>query len=297
MDEYLIMQHEPELEKPYIFIGMTGWLNAGEVSTGSIDFLRRSLRARKFAHIESRSFYVYQVPGAGPEQMLRPRAVIEEGLIKGLELPKNEFYCCKSENDRDLILFSGFEPNLQWPDFAHAILEVARRFQAARIFFLGGVFDQVPHTRDARFFAVVSRPNLKDELNIPCLTYAGPCSFSTLLLDLAGREGIEAAAVSVRVPPYIQNFNPKASYDLLKRIIAFTSLEIDLSSLKISGDALVETMDRAFGQNETALEQLKRLEEMFDAALLQEIGNVPGAEYDKLLQEMLNMKRDGRKPH
>lgn len=297
MNEYLVLKEQPELNNPYIFIGMTGWLNAGEVSTGSIDFLRRSLRAREFAHIDPRSFYVYQVPGVGPEQMMRPRAVIDEGLIKGIELPKNVFYHCKSGNDRDLILFSGYEPNLQWPEFAQAVMEMARRYRAVRIFLLGSVFDHVPHTRETRFFAVVSRPHLKDELNLPCLTYTGPCSFSTLLLDLAGREGIEAAAVSVRVPPYIQNFNPKAAYDLLKKIISFTPLEIDLTNLRISGEALIETMDKAFGQNETALEQLKRLEEIFDAALLQEIGRVPGTDYDKLLQEMLNMKREGRKPH
>jgi hypothetical protein len=36
---------------------------------------------------------------------------------------------------------------------------------------------------------------------------------------------------------------------------------------------------------------------MFDAAVLQEFGYTPGSNIDELMQEMLNMKKDGRKPH
>ncbi len=299
MDDCLVIQNEPELLSPYLVIGLSGWLNAGEIATGSIDYLRRKLSAHRFAHIEPRGFYIYQVPGFGPEQTLRPHARIEDGLIKTLDIPRNEFSFWKSGAEHDLILFSGAEPNLEWPAYARAILDLASRFQVARIYSLGGVFDQVPHTRETRLFAVVSHPQLKSEVQTfsAFLGYEGPCSFSTMLLSLAARQGIEAAGITARVPPYIQNYNPKACYDLLKRIFALARLEIDLSDLRKSGESLVEMMDRAFGQNETAMEQLKKLEEMFDAAAMQEVGQVPGEDYDKLLEEMLKMKREGRKPH
>ncbi len=48
----LIIQDNPELSAPYILVGLKGWLNAGEVSTGSIDYLRHKLGARAFARIE-----------------------------------------------------------------------------------------------------------------------------------------------------------------------------------------------------------------------------------------------------
>ena len=56
-------------------------------------------------------------------------------------------------------------------------------------------------------------------------------------------------------------------------------------------------MDRAFSQNATALEQLKKLEEQFDAAVGEEPLQGPGEDYDKLLEEMHKLKREGRKPH
>jgi proteasome assembly chaperone (PAC2) family protein len=298
MNDNLILQDTPELVNPYILIGLNGWLNAGEIATGCIDFLRRKLNARKFAHIDSRRFHIWQVPGFDTAQIMRPHAVIEEGLVKSLAEPADEFFFWQSGTGHDLILFTGSEPNLNWPEYAAAILSIAKRYRACRIYSLGGVFDQVPHTRETRIFAVLSRPELKSEFkSFPLLNYAGPCSFSTMLLNQAGREDIEAAGITARVPPYIQNFNAKAGYDLLKKVFAHTPLNIDLSDLKKSGDNLVETMDKAFSQNKTALEQLRKLEEMFDAAVLQEFSYTPGQNIDEIMQEMLNMKRDGRKPH
>lgn len=299
MAGHLIMKEQPELVAPYLMVGFRGWLNAGEVSTGSIDYLRRSVGARKLAHIEPKGFYVYQIPSATPEQTLRPRTRIEEGVVKWLDMPKNEFSFWKSGAGHDLILFSGVEPNLEWPEFVQAILDVARRFQAPRIYTLGGVFDQVPHTRRTRTFAVVNHPSLKDELKTLTrfLDYEGPCSFTTMLLSQALEQGIEAVGITARTPLYIQEYNAKACYDLLKAVLSLTRLNIDLSDLKQAGDALVEMTDRAFSQNQSALEQLRKMEELFDAALMEEPLQEPGEDYDKLLEEMLNMKRDGRKPH
>ena len=299
MNGCLVMENPPELQDPYLVVGLRGWLNAGEVSTGSIDYLRRKLGAAKFAHIDSRGFYIYQIPSNSPELSLRPHAKIEEGLVKKLELPKNEFYCYKGGARHDLILFSGVEPNLEWPIYAQTILDMALRFQARRIYILGGVFDQVPHTRKTRFYAVVSHPRIKEELraSTPFLYYEGSCSFTTSLLYLAGQQGIEAAGITARVPLYIQDYNAKACYDMLRRMSSLTQIGIDLSDLKQARDGLVEMMDKTFSQNQTAMEQLKKLEEMFDAADQEEPDQVPGEDYDKLIDEMLRMKREGRKPH
>jgi proteasome assembly chaperone (PAC2) family protein len=238
------------------------------------------------------------VPGFDLAQVMRPHAVIEEGVIRSLTEPASEFFFWKSGAEHDLILFTGAEPNLRWPEYASAILSIAKRYRAPRIYSLGGVYDQVPHTRETSVFAVLSSPELKSEFkSFPFLNYAGPCSFSTMLLNQAGKEGIEAAGITARVPPYIQVFNAKACYDLLKKIFALTHLNIDLSDLKKSGDNLVEMMDKSFSQNETALKQLRKLEEMYDAALLQEYGQAPGLNIDELMQEMLNMKKGGQKLH
>ena len=71
MADRLVMLEQPQLIAPYIMIGLNGWLNASEISTGSIDYLRRQLGARKFAHIESQGYYIYQIPSVSPELRYR----------------------------------------------------------------------------------------------------------------------------------------------------------------------------------------------------------------------------------
>jgi proteasome assembly chaperone (PAC2) family protein len=298
MNDSLIFQDTPDLVHPYILIGYRGWLNAGEMATGSIDFLRLKLNARKFASIDSRQFYIWQVPGFDSAQVMRPNAHVEGGLIKSLDEPANEFFFWKSGAENDLILFSGYEPNLAWPAYTSAILSIAKRYNACRIYVLGGVFDQVPHTREINVYAVLSRPEMKSEFqSFPLLNYAGPSSFSTLLVHHAGREGMEAASIVARVPPYIHTYNAKIGYDFLKKVFALTSLNIDLSDLKKSGDTVNKLLENDFRQNMNALAQLRQLEQMYDASLLQGYGDNPEINIDELMQEMQSMKKDGKKTH
>ncbi len=297
MNYSLIYLDTPDLVNPYLIIGYRGWLNAGEIGTGCIDYLRRKLKARKFACLDSRLFYIWQVPGFDPAQIMRPTAVVEGGLVKTLDEPANDFFFWQSGGENDLILFTGFEPNLAWPEYTSAILSMARRYKACRIYILGGVYDQVPHTRDTGVYAVLSRPEMKLEFQtFPLLNYKGPCSFSTLLTHHAGQAGIEAASIVARVPPYIQTFHSKVACEFLQTVLARTSLNIDLSDLKKAGDAEIELMDKDFRQNKTALAQLRKLEEAFDTAVFQNSG-YQEVSLDELMQEMFDATKDGRKPH
>jgi proteasome assembly chaperone (PAC2) family protein len=293
------MQEQPQLIAPYILVGMKGWLNAGEISTGSIDYLQRKLDARKFAYIETQGFYIYQIPSLSPELTMRPHAQIKDGVVMKLDIPQNDFFFWKSGSDHDLILFLGVEPNLGWPEYCQSILDVARQFHAPRIYSLGAVFDQVPHTRETRIRASVSHPRLKDELKTFAgfTNYEGPCSFTTMLLDMGNNQEIEVAGISARTPLYIKDLNYKVCYDLLKNILTMSGLRIDLSDLRQSSQNMLERMDSAFSENSTALAELKKMEEVFDATLGETPLRGSDEDYDKLIEEVRKLKREGRKIH
>ena len=53
----------PPLDTPRMLIGLSGWMDSGEVSTGTINWLITYLGARKFAEIEPEGFYIYNFPG------------------------------------------------------------------------------------------------------------------------------------------------------------------------------------------------------------------------------------------
>jgi proteasome assembly chaperone (PAC2) family protein len=234
-----------------------------------------------------------------PELTLRPHTQVKDGLVTELDLPRNDFFFWKSGSDHDLILFRGVEPNLCWPEYCQVILDVARQFRSQRIYFLGGVFDQVPHTRETIIRASVSHLRIKDDLMsfARFTNYEGPCAFSTMLLSMGAAQEIEVAGISARTPIYIQDLNSKVCHDLLKNILAMMGFRIDLSDIRSSGENMVERMDRAFGENSTALAQLKKLEELYDAAL----GEIPlrgsDEDIDKLMEEVRKLRREGRKLH
>jgi hypothetical protein len=127
--------------------------------------------------------------------------------------------------------------------------------------------------------------------------YEGPCAFSTMLLSMASEQVIEVAGLSARTPIYIKDFNSKVCYDLLTNLLTLSGYQIDLSDLRESSEDMLEKMDKAFSENPTALEQLKKLEEIFDATL----GGIPfqgsDEDYDKLVEEIRKLKKEGRKLH
>lgn len=295
----LIMTKHPELVSPFLVMGQKGWLNAGEISTGCIDYLRLKLSARPLGYIESGGYYINQIPTMNAGQTLRPYTQIKDGLVRKLDLPHNDFYYWKSGTDHDLILFLGAEPNLEWPAYAQAVLDLARQFQSPRIYFLGGILDQVPHTRRSRIFATVSDPEIREELKTfsQFSDYEGPCSFATMFLVMAREQGMEFASLSARTPLYIQDMNSKACHDLLKHVLALMGYHIDMSDLRQSGETLTGLMDKAFSQNPKALDQLKKLEAQYDAAIGQDFLQVPGEDYENLMKEIRRLKKEGGKLH
>lgn len=249
--------------------------------------------------MNTKDFYIYQIPSSSPELTLRPNTHISEGLVRKLDRPRNDLFFWKSRSEHDLILFLGFEPNLNWPEFCQVILDLARQFRSPRIYCIGSFFDQVPHTRETRVHVTVSHQRMKSEFEPLAYfgEYAGPCSFTTMLIALGHEQGIEVVGVSARTPIYIHGLNSRACYDLLKNVLSVTGLRIDLSDLRQAGEELMEMTDRAFIDNAKALAQLRKMEGLYDSAHGKEPSPDVGKGYDKLIEEMRKMKREGRKPH
>ena len=107
-------------------IGFAGWMDGGDVSTGTIETLVEKLAGRLLAEIDPRDFHLFSFPGSMElAAMFRPHVRIEDGRIQAFDPPANRFYYCA---DARLILFSGKEPNLNWPDYADCLFAVARQF-------------------------------------------------------------------------------------------------------------------------------------------------------------------------
>jgi hypothetical protein len=63
MTNKLNIYKRPKFNKSRLLLGLSGWMDGGEVSTGTVKSLINKLDARKFAEIEPTGFYIYSFPG------------------------------------------------------------------------------------------------------------------------------------------------------------------------------------------------------------------------------------------
>src|SRR4051812_13586848 len=157
-DDILRVQDCPALDRATLVLAFTGWMDGGDVSTGTVRRLVDLLGARPVAEIDPEPFYLYNFPGPMElAALFRPTLTIKDGRVVSLEMPSNSFYCHEPAN---LLLFLGKEPNLRWRSFGDAVLELARRAGVARVLFVGSFGGPVPHTREPRLYVACSDDRL-----------------------------------------------------------------------------------------------------------------------------------------
>ena len=162
MPEQLNIQKKEHLGHGRLIIGLSGWMNGCDISTGVVQYLIEKLDTQKSAMIDSDGFYIYNFPGSMDiSAMFRPHTQIKAGIVRSFDEPANIFFC---DEKNKLVLFLGKEPNLLWRQYAECIFSLCRQFGIKQIYFTGSVAGLVPHTRQPRIFCTVSDDKLKSEL-------------------------------------------------------------------------------------------------------------------------------------
>lgn len=256
---------KPELTKPQMVVAFTGWMDGGDVSTGTIEYLVDHLETQPLAEIDSEPFYIFNFPGSMElSALFRPHARIEDGLVREYEFPSNTFHFSPSSN---LILFSGKEPNFQWSAFVDCMFVVAQQFEVSMIWFIGSVAGMVPHTRDARLYSTVSHESLKPQLErygVRFTNYEGPSSMVTHMLATAHERGHDMATLVAEIPAYVQGRNVRSIEAVIKRLNQVLGVEVNLGDLRAVSDELEKKISEAVDEQPELGELIQKLEEDYD---------------------------------
>jgi proteasome assembly chaperone (PAC2) family protein len=255
----------PALNSPRLLLGFSGWMDGGQVSTGTINYLIEKLNAQKFAQIDPENFYLYNFPGAMEiTALFRPHTKIKDGLITTYELPTNTFFY---DDRNNLILFLGKEPNLNWQQFAECIFSLASQSAAKEIYFIGSVSGLVPHTREPRLFCSVSDEKTKETLRhygVNFTNYEGPASFVTYLTSTAAERGFSMASLVATIPAYVQGNNPKCVEAITSRLAGILDLKIELDDLRDISDEFEKKLTEAVQDQPELANSIIKLEEDYD---------------------------------
>lgn len=272
--EALTIHDTPKLTDATLLLGFSGWMDGGEVSTGTIEYLVQKFEATKVAEIDPVPFYIYNFPGSMEvASLFRPHIKIEGGLVTRFAEPLSLFYC---NPDRNVVLLEAREPNLRWRDYAECLFAVATAMSVARVYFVGTVAGLVPHTRDPRVFASASDPDL-----IPVLkrhgfglsNYEGPGSFVTSLTVRARERNLPLASLVAEVPAYVQGRNVKCIETMVRKLTAVANLSIDLTELSTASREFEERLNEIVLEREDLAEMIQKMEADYDQQVSESTSN------------------------
>ena len=255
----------PQLEGGRMVVAFSGWMDGGDVSTGTVEWLDEQTDAEPFADIDPEGFYIFNFPGSMEVSALfRPYVHIEEGLVQDYEPPTNTFYAAPKHN---LALFLGKEPHLHWRAYRDALFGLAQEMGIREVFFVGSVAGMVPHTREPRLRCAVSDARLKSRLEsagVPFTDYEGPASFSAYLLTQAAAHGLDMFNFVTEIPAYIQGRNPKGIETVCRTLTGLLEIDLDMEEMREASDHWEKRIDEAVDERDDLAEHIQKLEEDYD---------------------------------
>ncbi len=270
--DILRIRQRPSLQEATLVLAFGGWMDGGDVSTGTVSRLRELTAAKPIAEIDPEPFYIYNFPGSMEVAALfRPHIEIRDGMVESFEMPTSVFYCHEPAN---LVLFLGKEPNMQWRKFGECILSLASDVGVRRILFIGSFGGSVPHTREPRLVRHVFRGTAAardaQQYGMGRTGYEGPGSFTTYLMTQAPSANLEMVSLVAEIPSYLQGPNPLCIEAVTRRLAKILKLPLDLDSLRAESTRWELDVSSQVEQDEAMAEQIRRLEEAYDDQLLEQ---------------------------
>ncbi|MBV9124849.1 MAG: PAC2 family protein [Planctomycetes bacterium] len=271
--EFLQIHQRPRLDNATLVLAFSGWMDGGDVSTGTVQRLVDILDARPLAEIDPEPFYIYNFPGSMElTALFRPHLKIEDGRVVSIEMPRNTFY---GHEPAQLVLFVGKEPNLRWRTFGEAILEAARQMNVRRVLFVGSFGGSVPHTREPRLYVSCSEAALLPEMERYGLRrtgYDGPGSFTSYLMSRAASANLEMTSLVAEIPGYLQGRNPMSIEAVTRRLAKILRLPLDLGALRAESTEWELQVSKVVDRDEDLASTVRQLEEAYDNELLKLAG-------------------------
>ena len=150
------------------------------------------------------------------------------------------------------------------------IADLAGFYKVRRGYFIGGLYDRIPHTRETRISGLVNDAAMLEALkkfNIEPIDYNGPSSIHGTLMSVFAERRIPAVSLWGHIPFYIRSeSNPMVCLEMVKTLASILGFSIDMHELKRSANNLYQILNNMLSENEQMNEFLKSLETQYDLA-------------------------------
>lgn len=261
------------LRDPWMIAAFEGWNDAADAATSTVDHLLEQWDAEMFAELDPEEFYDFQA--------VRPVLTQSESGVREIVWPTPTLYVAHPPNqDRDVLLLRAVEPSYRWQTFCASVIEVAQAAGVHELITLGALLADSPHTRPVPVSGTTNDPVLMERLSLEQARYTGPIGITSVLSDVAAREGLATASIWAAVPHYAAE-PPcyKATLALLGAIEDAIGVPLPQGVLREMSEAWQRGADDLMEQDEDLAEYIHSLETERDA------GDLPEASGDAIARE------------
>ena len=276
MSLYRLRRGLPELIEPAVVVALDGWVDAGSAATNAAATLAQG--GKVIASFDADAIFDYRAR--------RPTLQIVHGRPRSLEWPELNIRLTRIA-ERDILVFSGAEPDYRWHELASDVVGLAQKLGVAQWISLGAIPAAVPHTRPVPILGTESRSGLlrADVLPGPEGVLRVPAAAISIFDISVSKAGIPAVGYFAQIPHYVSGPYPQASVELLRVLGKHLELELDVASLPEEARLMRVRLDAAAAREETTRTYVERLETLVDEARL------PSG--DDLISEIERFLREG----
>ena len=202
----------------------SGWSDAGNAASAAVEHLAEAYQAELAYELDPDEFYDYQVN--------RPEVALNADGEREITWPTTRIKTAQLAGGRDLILVEGIEPNLRWRQFGGLITSALRSANPSRVFVLGALLADTPHTRPVPVTTTTRDPDLMEAYGIGESTYEGPTGIVGVMADLLARSGLPTMSVWAAIPHYVSHPPcPKATLAILSQLERLLDVPLDFGEL------------------------------------------------------------------
>jgi hypothetical protein len=288
-NKYVKLDWMPELERPVLIAGFTGWNDAAEAASRAVGTLNDSWQARRFGAFDAEEFVDFQ--------STRPQIRLSDGVTRRIEWPENALSATAPALDalggRGAVLLSGPEPNFRWRSFCDAVAETAKDLGAEMVVTMGALLADVPHSRPVSVAANSQDPALVENLNLSASRYEGPTGITGVLHRVCAEAGLPSVSFWASVPHYLPAVpSAPAALALLQSLSVLLRVDVDTADLEQTSSSYQEQVSVAVSQDSDLSSYVQMLEERFDSQAEGGERNLPTG--DDLAQELEGFLREQR---
>jgi proteasome assembly chaperone (PAC2) family protein len=289
-NKYVNLERRPELERPILLAGFTGWNDAADAASVAVDTLLNSWQARRFGAFDGEEFFDFQAT--------RPQIKLVDGVTRAVEWPENVLSATEpnleAAGGRGGILLTGPEPNFRWRSFSAAVVELAKELNVEMVVTMGALLADVPHSRPVSVAANSQDSALVDSLGLSASRYEGPTGITGVLHRICAEGGLASVSFWASVPHYLPAVpSAPAALALLDKLSTLLGTSVDTSDLEHTAETYQEQVSAAVSQDSDLSSYVQMLEERFDSQANQSARDLPTG--DDLAQELEGFLREQRR--